>query len=277
MKNQEERKQSQKRNEALCAGDYGCGTRYELELLENNASIIEHMIGKYAHLANHLYDLDDMTQSATNGLFRAAKTYDPQKGSFATYARIWIKREILADMFNDRMLIYVPDSTLRLYYKLQHKYQYTLSDVEFYEMLDEDDELTEAAKNRIRRMSNAGATISIYAHGTKPDDATEGKGCLADTLAASDDPACEAEDNVYRMQIINLVFNSKKLKDTERWVIAARFGIGGFIPMTLEECAEAFPWGKRTKERIRQIEQRALQKLKEDKELRICAEELLAM
>jgi RNA polymerase primary sigma factor len=198
---------------------------------------------------------EDLIQEGNMGLMRAVDTYDVDKGfRFSTYAMYWIKQSISRAMLNQGRTIRIPVNVLEL------KTKYNKAVKTLFEELNRDPSIEEIAKfmgekvEKIRKMETLiKDPVSLNTSLNDEDDGT-----LEDLVA---DPNQERPDdridNELRAKAVAAVLET--LDAREKDIIIKRFGLNGIRAKTLDELATEY---KLTKERIRQIEQKALRKLR---------------
>lgn len=248
-----------KEEERDLAIKFAAGDKKAKEKLVNANLRLVVMAAKQYNLHTAL-SFEDLIQEGNMGLMRAVDTYDVSKGfRFSTYAMYWIKQSISRAMLNQGRAIRVPVNVL------EFKSKYNKAVKALFEQLGRDPSTEEVAKfmnEKVEKVKEMETLIKDpVSLNTSLND--EDDGTLEDLVAdPNQDRPDDRIDNELRAKAINAVLET--LGEREKNVIIARFGLNGTRAKTLEEIAAEY---KLTKERIRQIEQAALHKLRNPRRL----------
>lgn len=201
----------------------------------------------------------DLVQEGSLGLIRAAEKYDYQREfKFSTYATWWIRQTIIRAISNYSRSIRVP---VHMADKIR-KYKKTISELSF--SLDrEPTEKEIAAKMGLNVKKIQGIKRAIIKEPVSLDMPVTDDLCIQDYI--QDESYNSPEEQTHKKvldQSMEHLLNS--LDEREKKIITYRFGINGEQPKTLEQLGQLMGFSK---ERIRQLEDGAIKKLREKEHL----------
>lgn len=227
------------------------------------------LVVKIAHdFKGYGLPITDLISEGNIGLMKAVEKFDPSKGAkFSSYASWWIKQAMRRAVANQSTTIRVPVQSASRMAKIR-KARLTLTaelgrtptDVEIARELD----MSPRAVSSL--MLSDLQTVSIHAP-LKEGEVGEIQDYIPDRNTVTPDKAMYDVDAIF--QLMDLL---DQLPDRDRQVLELRFGLRGDRPMTLDEVSERIG---RTRERVRQIQNSALDRLKEAATALGIVEELL--
>ncbi len=239
---------------------YSSGETYLKEtIIKHNLRLVVSIAKRYAYSGVELLDL---IQEGNIGLGIAVDKFDYKTGNkFSTYATWWIRQSIIREITNNSRTIRIPVDLYDTLYKIE-KY------LKNYELLHDgsrptDEEISKDLKinvEKVKTVLNLNSVVSLNSPvGTDEDKDSE----LGDFIESS--AHFELGDNIYYKEFYDLIFNTDILTEREKSVISLRFGFRDGKRYGLDEIGKIY---KITRERVRQIESKALRKLRINKRVK---------
>ena len=204
---------------------------------------------------NQGLSLPDLINEGNLGLIKAAQRFDETRGfKFISYAVWWIRQSILQALAEQSRIVRLPLNKIgsinkinKAYAKLEQKYERPPT-------AEEIADLTELSLTEVREsLKNTGRHVSMDNPLIEGEDST-----MYDVLKSDESPSPDKE-----LMLDSLRREIRRALDTltprEADVLSSYFGLSGGHSMTLEEIGEKFDL---TRERVRQIKEKAVRRLK---------------
>ena len=204
---------------------------------------------------NQGLSLPDLINEGTLGLIKAAQRFDETRGfKFISYAVWWIRQSILQALAEQSRIVRLPLNKIgsinkinKAYAALEQQHQRPPSAEEIAEVLEmSEDDVKESLRN-------SGRHVSMDAPLVEGEDSN-----LYDVLNSSDSPHPDQDLMVDSLRT-EIERSLATLTPREGDVIRLYFGLNGQHPLTLEEIGEKFDL---TRERVRQIKEKAIRRMK---------------
>ena len=212
---------------------------------------------------NQGLSLPDLINEGNLGLIKAAQRFDETRGfKFISYAVWWIRQSILQSLAEQARIVRLPLNKVGLTNRIQKAFSQLEQE---FEREPSADEIAELLKLDIDEVTS---TLSINArHVSMDTPLSEGEdGTLIDLMENPN--AVRTERNIEHDESLKMEIERslKALTERQKEVICYFFGIGIDHPMSLEDIGDHFSL---TRERVRQIKDKAITKLKTTNRSRI--------
>jgi RNA polymerase primary sigma factor len=205
---------------------------------------------------NQGLSLPDLINEGNLGLIKAAQRFDETRGfKFISYAVWWIRQSILQALAEQSRIVRLPLNKIGSINKINKTFAKLEQEFEREPSADEIAQVLEMAPEDIKEtMKNNGRHVSMDA----PLSTSEDGGSMYDVLMNEDLPSPEGGlINESLQKEIERALST--LTSREADVVRLYFGLSGQHPLTLEEIGEKFDL---TRERVRQIKEKAVRRLK---------------
>jgi len=218
---------------------------------------------------NQGLSLGDLINEGNIGLVKAAQRFDETRGfKFISYAVWWVRQGIMSAIADQSRVVRLPLNRVSNLTQLSKVYRNLEQELERKPTNEELAKILEITPEEVAyTLQIAGRQVSVDAPFNNSD---ENKTTLMDVLYNEDNPA--PDKKLMNDSLVNEVQNIlSTLDEREAEVIKLSFGIGTEQRATLEEIGEKF---NLTRERIRQIKEKALRKLRTSKKSKMLREYL---
>lgn len=221
-------------------------------MIRSNLRLVVNVAKRYANRGMHLTDL---IEEGNLGLMRAVEAFDPDQGArFSTYASWWIKQAIKRALINAVQPVHIPAYMVELI----SKWKRTSRELE--ERLGRapnNQELSEAMELPPRKIRMIRKAVRAFQRPAQTESRNDDGVALAEMIR--DDKTPTPDEQVFRADDLNTIrYLLDTIDEREAIILRFRYGLDGEEPLTLKEIGHKIGL---TRERVRQIEIEALEKL----------------
>ncbi len=206
---------------------------------------------------NQGMSLPDLINEGNVGLIKAAERFDETRGfKFISYAVWWIRQSILQALAEQARIVRLPLNKIGTINKINRAFSELEQKLERPPSAEEMAEFLECSIEDVRQsIQNSGRHVSMDAPLVEGDESSSS---MYDVLP--NDSLPEPERNLLLESLQKEIERSlSTLTSREGDVVRLYFGLNGISPLTLEEIGERF---ELTRERVRQIKEKAIRRLK---------------
>ena len=205
---------------------------------------------------NQGLSLNDLINEGNVGLLKAAKRFDETKGfKFISYAVWWIRQSILQAIVEYSRIVRLPVNKVSIYNKVHQAF---ISFIQQFEREPSNEELGELLELDPAVVGEALTSAKKYVEFDAPVSNEESEATLLDLFISEDNERPDKkimEESLKNEVLIGL----SVLSPREMEVLKAYYGLGNIQSLNLEEIGELYGL---TRERVRQIKERALRRLR---------------
>ena len=206
---------------------------------------------------NQGLSLSDLINEGNVGLIKAAKRFDETRGfKFISYAVWWIRQSILQAIVEYSRIVRLPVNKITTFNKVQRAYA---SFIQEFEREPTYEELADLLELPVKTVKDALSTDKIHVSFDAPFNNEDNDTAFIDRFVKNDEDDTTDIKLIKESLIKDVDTNLDILSPREKGILKAYYGLGGEQEMSLDEISDMFDLSK---ERVRQIKERAIRKLR---------------
>ncbi|MDE5696668.1 MAG: sigma-70 family RNA polymerase sigma factor [Lachnospiraceae bacterium] len=246
-------------NEILCVLIQQGNVQARQDLCIKNRRLVGKVANSYNRFAGNDLDLDDLEQAGMVGMLNAAEKFDPNLGyAFSTYAMWWIKQAIVREIYDHGFTIRVPVHMMEVIHRINVvDRDFSMTGIGYKEKLSKiAEELGMTEENIEQCLAVQYQFLNISSLDVPVGEAGDTE--MVELIP--DETIISVEDEVFSNMLKECVSDALQiLTEREQKVLDLRYGLTDGRERTLEEVGGILGV---TRERIRQIEQKAFRKIR---------------
>lgn len=206
---------------------------------------------------NQGLSLSDLINEGNVGLMKAAKRFDETKGfKFISYAVWWIRQSILQAIVEYSRIVRLPLNKVGSYNKVNEAF---LNFVQEFEREPTNEELAELLEMTPKEINNMLKGNGRHLSFDAPISGEDGDSTMLDVVSSGDETS-NPDNNLMEQSLKEEVQQGLSiLSPREVEVLSSYYGLNGYKSLTLEEIGDLYGL---TRERVRQIKERAIRRLR---------------